>query len=167
MTEQTAPTLPSLYQQDETGWLEQTAELVAQQRFAEIDSRELSEYLADIARRDKREVLSRLVVLLAHLLKWRCAHFRPGLTQSGNWRTPVAGDAKGFPDLVLCRDRVLFVELKSDRGRLSPDQQDWLHALGEAGAGRHVWYPRDWSDGTIERELRKTAVGSLKAQWPA
>jgi hypothetical protein len=43
---------------------------VAQRRFAEIDHHHLSEYLADMARRDKREVLSRLVVLLAHLLKW-------------------------------------------------------------------------------------------------
>src|SRR5437764_15072680 len=70
MTEQTAPVTLSLYEQDETAWLEQTAALVAQRRFAEIDPDHLSEYLADMARRDKREVPSRLIVLLVHLLKW-------------------------------------------------------------------------------------------------
>ncbi len=70
MTEQTMPTASPLYEQDETAWLEQTAALVAQSRFAEIDRRQLSEYLTDMAKRDKREVLSRLVVLLVHLLKW-------------------------------------------------------------------------------------------------
>src|SRR5262249_17603543 len=70
MPEQSAPALPSLYEQDETAWLEQTANLVAQGRFAEIDTQSLSEYLCDMARRDKREVFSRLVILIAHLLKW-------------------------------------------------------------------------------------------------
>jgi hypothetical protein len=67
---QTTPAATTLFEQDETAWLEQTAGLIAQRRFAEIDHHQLSEYLADMARRDKREVLSRLVVLLAHLLKW-------------------------------------------------------------------------------------------------
>jgi hypothetical protein len=60
----------SLYEQDETAWLEQTAALIAQGRYGEIDREHLAEYLSDMARRDKREVLSRLTVLLAHLLKW-------------------------------------------------------------------------------------------------
>jgi hypothetical protein len=70
MREQTATPTPSLYEQDETAWLEHTATLVAQQRFDEIDHEHLSEYLADMARRDKREVSSRLVILITHLLKW-------------------------------------------------------------------------------------------------
>ncbi len=93
------------------------------------------------------------VLELAGLLKWRTAHFRPALTKHG-WRTAVAGDGKGFPDLVLVRDRVLFVELKSARGQLSIEQQDWFHALGDAGAERYIWLPADWTDGTIERVLR-------------
>ena len=44
--------------------------------------------------------------------------------------------AAGFPDLVLVhKDRgVLFVELKSSRGRVSAAQQLWLDTLTEAGA---------------------------------
>jgi hypothetical protein len=69
----------------------------------------------------------------------------------------------GFPDLVLVRRGHLVVaELKSEKGRVSPDQLRWLDALGEvehatvahvAGLGGvvypavevHVWRPSDWS----------------------
>ena len=60
----------SLYEADETAWLEQTAELVRAGRFDQVDAVNLAEYLTDMARRDRREVFSRLVVLLSHLLKW-------------------------------------------------------------------------------------------------
>jgi hypothetical protein len=62
--------LPSLYESDETAWLETMSELIHQGRLDEIDYTHLREYLADIARRDRREVESRLAVLIAHLLKW-------------------------------------------------------------------------------------------------
>jgi hypothetical protein len=68
-----APASPplSLYEQDETAWLEHTASLVAQRRFSEVDFENLSEYLSDMAKRDRREVFRRLRVLLTHLLKWQ------------------------------------------------------------------------------------------------
>jgi hypothetical protein len=62
--------LSLLYAQDETAWLEAMSALAAQGRCAEMDHLNLSEYLADMAKRDRREVFSRLVVLLTHLLKW-------------------------------------------------------------------------------------------------
>jgi Holliday junction resolvase len=38
--------------------------------------------------------------------------------------------AAGFPDLVLARDgRVLFVEVKSEKGRLTKAQKEWLSVL--------------------------------------
>jgi hypothetical protein len=61
---------PALYHDDETAWLELTARLIAERRYDELDHEHLSEYLFDMARRDRREVFSRLVVLMTHLLKW-------------------------------------------------------------------------------------------------
>lgn len=98
--------------------------------------------------------LQSAVIELAQLLRWRVAHFRPAMNARGEWRTPVAADGKGWPDLVLVRDRVLYRELKSARGTLSVEQQDWIHALKLAGADIDVWRPNEWYDGTIERALR-------------
>jgi hypothetical protein len=70
MVQLTPQTLASLYGSDETAWLELTAELVRDGRFDQLDPETLAEYLLDMAKRDRREVYSRLVVLLAHLLKW-------------------------------------------------------------------------------------------------
>jgi hypothetical protein len=62
--------LSDLYHTDETAWLEQMAALAAAGETSSMDLKNLSEYLSDMARRDKREVVRRLVVLLTHLLKW-------------------------------------------------------------------------------------------------
>ena len=63
--------LAELYEADETGWLEQMSAMAAERATASMDFPNLSEYLADMAKRDKRETLQRLVVLLVHLLKWQ------------------------------------------------------------------------------------------------
>lgn len=84
----------------------------------------------------------RQVIDLARTLRWRVAHFRPAMTKHG-WVTPVAADGKGWPDLLLVRDRVIAAELKADAGKLSADQQTWLDALAHAGIETHVWRPAD------------------------
>lgn len=69
MTLTETPPLADLYLQDETAWLEIMSKLAAERRFAEMDLPHLSEYLNDMAIRDRRAVYNRLVRLLAHLLK--------------------------------------------------------------------------------------------------
>jgi len=59
-----------LYEADETAWLEEMSRLARQRRYDELDYKHLSEYLRDMAKRDRREVFNRLVILLSHLLKW-------------------------------------------------------------------------------------------------
>lgn len=54
--------------------------------------------------------------------------------------------APGFPDLVLCRGRVVFAELKRAGGRLSVTQRAWLDDLRRADQEVYVWYPDDWPD---------------------
>jgi hypothetical protein len=63
--------------------------------------------------------------------------------------------AEGFPDLVIVgKGRVLFIELKSASGNLTPAQATWYAGLVEAGAEVFVWRPEDWKNGTIEKELK-------------
>ena len=77
--------LAELFAEDETAWLDRMSELVRQRRLTELDLDNLTEYLSDMARRDRREVKSRLVVLLAHLLKWE---FQPD-RRSRSWRATI------------------------------------------------------------------------------
>lgn len=93
------------------------------------------------------------VIDLGHLLGWRVAHFRPAQTAKG-WRTPATADGKGFPDLVLVRERVIFAELKTDRGKLTDDQAAWLAALAHAGAEAYIWRPSEFD--AVEHHLRRT-----------
>lgn len=77
--------LPALYERDETAWLEAMAELARDGRAEDLDLGHLAEYLFDMARRDRREVESRLAVLLSHLLKWT---YQPDHRSRG-WRATV------------------------------------------------------------------------------
>jgi hypothetical protein len=88
--------LETLYERDETAWLEAMAALAAAGRYAEMDYPNLSEYLADMAKRDRREVFSRLVVLLAHLLKWEQQPDRRG----GSWRGTIREQRRELRQLL-------------------------------------------------------------------
>lgn len=59
--------------------------------------------------------------------------------------------ARGFPDLVFVRERVVYAELKSETGKPSDDQVRWLHALAAAGQEVYLWRPRDRA--TVDRTL--------------
>jgi hypothetical protein len=77
----------------------------------------------------REEDFQQQIIELARMYGWRVAHFRAAQTARG-WRTPVAADGAGFPDLVLVRDaELIFAELKTDRGRLRPDQGVWIAAF--------------------------------------
>ena len=106
---------------------------------------------------------------------WRWMHQRSAKTDKG-WRTALSGH-KGFLDYVAVRrHRLLFIELKGDTGKTSPEQDEWLNDLRECqktillspamvkrgkatitvkGSSMitfpevYVWYPKD-SDAMIE-----------------
>jgi len=66
---------------------------------------------------------------------------------------------KGFPDFVICGSRVLYRELKREKGRVTDDQRQWIHALSAAGADAGIWWPSCLLSGRIAAEL--TAVSRL------
>ena len=92
----TAGRLAALYEQDETAWLETVSELIRLGRLDEVDYPNLAEYLADMARRDRREVSNRLAVLIAHLLKWRHQPRR----RSRSWRGTIVVQRRELADLL-------------------------------------------------------------------
>jgi hypothetical protein len=62
--------------------------------------------------------------------------------------------AAGWPDLALCGSRgFLLRELKTERGKLTADQERWGSILRTAGVSWDVWRPDDLRSGRIQREL--------------
>jgi hypothetical protein len=54
--------------------------------------------------------------------------------------------AAGFPDLVLVRERVVWVELKTEGGQLTAAQANWFDDLTAAGQEVYVWRPNQWPE---------------------
>lgn len=103
--------------------------------------------------------LQQAIIDCVHAMGGVVAHFRPAKTAHG-WRTAVAADGKGFPDLVICvNGRTLFRELKRMGMPLAEHQENWKRWLGWNGADWGLWRPMDWLDGTIEADLNGTLPG--------
>ncbi|HKI31597.1 MAG TPA: DUF29 domain-containing protein [Gemmataceae bacterium] len=96
MVQRTPIATAALYEADETAWLEATAELIRNGRLSEVELNTLAEYLTDMAKRDRREVFSRLVVLLSHLLKWE---YQPD-RRSGSWRGTILEQQRELRQLL-------------------------------------------------------------------
>ena len=92
-------------------------------------------------RKKEEEVLQDSIIALAKLLGYLHYHAHDSRRS-----------AKGFPDLVLVHQRngsLIFIECKSEKGRLSEEQMEWGVAL--LSGSRKTWYylirPADWADG--------------------
>lgn len=82
------------------------------------------------------------------------------LARIGGWKRYHTFNSKrssyGFPDWVFARDsgptgerapRLVFAELKSQQGKVRPEQQAWLDALSDMpGVEVYVWRPADFDE---------------------
>ncbi len=65
---------------------------------------------------------------------WRWLHLKPARTGKGAWVTRTNKEGKGFPDYLGVRPpRLIFAELKSEKGKTTPEQEAWLEDLRECG----------------------------------
>lgn len=89
---------------------------------------------AAICKSMTERVWERHVEELAAALGYRFYHTRDS-------RRSVAG----FPDLVLIRPPrpPIYAELKTERGKVSPAQQEWIWDLQSGGCEVYVWRPSD------------------------
>ena len=68
----------------------------------------------------------------------------------------------GFPDLVMTKvKRLVIAEIKTEKGKTSPAQDQWLSTLRTArGVKVKLWRPSDWPE--IERTLGAITQDSTK-----
>ncbi len=101
------PPVSNLYDQDFAAWTHETARLLRQRRFEEIDIEHAAEELEDMGASQKHEVHSRLRVLTIHLLKWKYQSQK----RSRSWHSTIATQRAELDDV--------FGRSPSLRGNLS------------------------------------------------
>ena len=76
---------PSLYEADFYAWANEQAALLRAGRLAEAEIANIAEEIESMGRSEKRELVSRLQILILHLLKWRYQPKRRGKS----WRSSI------------------------------------------------------------------------------
>lgn len=96
------------------------------------------------ARAMSERELQENVIAMAQLLGWRVQF---------TWSS--VHSPAGWPDLFMVRvDRALAAELKTERGKVTTAQREWLDRLAAVGVETAIWRPSDWLSGQIEEVLR-------------
>ena len=75
----------NLYERDYYLWLSQTAQLISEGKFDEIDTVNLIEEIEDMGRSEKKAVKSNLIVVLLHLLKYK---YQPS-KRTNSWKSSI------------------------------------------------------------------------------
>jgi len=88
------PEKSPLYDRDFYAWSRQQAELLRAGKLAEADIEHIAEEIDSMGRTEKRELISRLTVLLLHLLKWR---HQPG-KRGPSWEASIANQRDDIAD---------------------------------------------------------------------
>jgi hypothetical protein len=93
---------------------------------------------------------------------------KPGLCKiyGLKWYHPFDSrhSVSGWPDVVIVGPGgVVYAELKTQRGRVSSAQREWITALEHAGQAAFVWRPEDFLSGAIAIELAAIAKPRRRA----
>ena len=86
----------SLYEKDFYAWSQQQAALLRAGRAGEADLENIAEEIESMGKTEKRELVSRLTVLLLHLVKWR---YQPAM-RGRSWRLNIKGQRIDIRDLL-------------------------------------------------------------------
>jgi hypothetical protein len=132
---QIAVPLNKLYATDFFGWLSNQSLKLEEIENCEIDSVNLSEEVADMAKREKRQAQSYLENILLHLLKWEVqTGFR-----SSSWKTSIE-NAREHLHERLSESRQLYASLESDFERVYKRAR--RRAMQETGLSGD-WFPSE------------------------
>ena len=89
-------TTKTLYDTDFNQWLEEQVQLLRDRQLNNLDLENLIEEIESLGKSDKRQIKSRLEVLLHHLLKWQ---YQPA-QRTGSWQGTIAEQRRRIRDLL-------------------------------------------------------------------
>lgn len=84
------------YEKDFYSWTQEQANLLKNGRFNDLDIPNLIEEIETMGRSEKRELQSRLTVLLVHLLKWKHQPIKRGRS----WILTIKGQRLNLEDVI-------------------------------------------------------------------
>ncbi|MCB1659627.1 MAG: DUF29 domain-containing protein [Pseudomonadales bacterium] len=100
------------YEKDIVAWANEQASFIRAGRFDLLDLEHIAEEIEDVGKSEQRELSSRMVVLLAHLLKWQYQPARRG----SSWERTIK----------VQRTQVIRCLKKTPSLKSSLQDQDWL-----------------------------------------
>ena len=158
------------YDKDVLLWSQEQARLLRARRFDELDIEHVADEIEDVGKSEKRELASRMAVLLAHLLKWKS---QPE-NRSRSWRATINDQRKRIA-LAIKATPSLKAVLRN------PDWQEdiWLDARsqsphGDRSRGGRLAGILPVDDGTVRRtrnsgpsdsEFGRFAVVRVCSSW--
>lgn len=80
------------YQQDIVAWAQEQSAFIRSGRFDLLDLEHIADEIDDVGKSEQRELASRMVVLMTHLLKWQCQPER----RSTSWTLTIREQRKGL-----------------------------------------------------------------------
>jgi hypothetical protein len=89
--------LQAEYDRDFYSWINQNVELLREGRLTEVDAEHIAEELESMGKRERRQLRSRLQVLVMHLLKWQ---YQPE-KQSKSWLVTIEHQRDEIEALLL------------------------------------------------------------------
>ncbi|HZL01059.1 MAG TPA: DUF29 domain-containing protein [Caulobacteraceae bacterium] len=131
--------MSATYESDVVAWANEQAALLRAGNFSALDIEHIADEVDDVGKSEKRELASRMAVLIAHLLKWRAQ----GASRGANWevtikiqRRAVATHLKDAPSLKAT--------LRDDR-----------------------WFSSVWGD-AVDHAMKETGVADFPeaCPWP-
>lgn len=84
------------YGKDFYAWALYNAELIRTGKFSEVDRKNVAEELESMGKSEKRELINRFAILLAHLLKWQFQSARRG----NSWKYTIEEQRDEVLDLL-------------------------------------------------------------------
>ena len=78
------------YEIDVVAWDDEQASLLRAGLFSQLDIEHIADEIEDVGKSEQRELASRMVVLLAHLLRWQ---YQPAY-RGNSWRLTIIGQRK-------------------------------------------------------------------------
>jgi len=124
--------MPVGYEQDIVAWATEQARLIRSGQFDQLDIEHIADEIEDVGKSERRELASRMAVLITHLLKWQYqAAFR-----SASWSGSIREQRK----------RIAMALDETPSLKLSLADAKWLQAA--------------WSDG-LTKAIEETGLDAF------